>query len=460
MRRMDIYRVKRRDNLGDPDFWNKRFEDIDLRLAKGEDALRTVDEAADRVERLALDRVNNVLSPLAGEAIERLTSVSTLFEATSTTPVTMGEGERRFTIAEGKRLTFAPLLYLVIFPTGDFSRYMAARTVSYSQVSGDLVVDVMRVVGAGDGADWQIAPMAFVSDLEALANTATDAANVTTLDRAAVAADKAIVAADKVTVAADKAIVAADKATTLGHRNVAEDRASAAAASAALAASHASNIAPFGPVGVPIPNGDADTITANGRYYGRSFDGVLNLPTNEEHEWYVIDHMAHLGGVQAGYHTQVAYKVSSNLYYIRHCIGGDWSAWVLVESKRATPAEILSKTGDNFLSTQNAWDAAAWLNVGNISGTHEFDLSLGSCFHATLAGNTIIDFKNAKSGQPFSLVLVQDAVGGRTVSWSSKFLFPDGAAPLFLTGAGAYACIYSGIYDLLGKMHGTGWKVS
>lgn len=459
MRRYDAYKIGRGDNLGDSEFWNKRFEDIDLRIAAAEDTLRNVDAVANRVESLALDRLNNVLTPLTAEAIQRLTSVSTLFEATSATPVTIGSGERVFSVPEGKRLTFVPLVYLVIFPTGDLSRYMAGRTVSYSQLSGELVVDVMRAVGEGESSDWQIAPMAFVSDLEGLANMATDAANITTQDRGVVRADRDIVAADKATVAADKAATMAARNAALDYRDAAGDSAGAAAASALLAADHASNIAPFGPVGVPVPDDDADTIKNNGRYFGHGLT-VANLPSDVDGDWYVVDHMVHLGDRDGGRHTQVAYLASSNLYYIRHCIAEVWSSWLLVESKRATPAEIASKTNDNFISTQNAWDATTFVDVGNISGTYQFDLATGSRFTATLVGNTTIDVKNAKPGQAIMLELVQDGSGGRTVSWSSKFKFPDNAAPLIDTSAGGWACIYSGVYaEKWGAMMGAGWKV-
>lgn len=199
MRRIDFYSIKRGDNLGDPDTWNKRFEDIDLRIAQSEDAMLVVDEAAARAEQAAISRINDVITPLAVEAQQRLTSVATIFEATSTTELTLGVGTRQIEIPEGQRLTFAPLAYLVVFPVGDLSRYMAGRVVSYQQSTGTLVIDVVRYVGSGTASSWQIAPMAFVSDLEDLAAAATNAANATAADRAAVAADKATVANDKAT---------------------------------------------------------------------------------------------------------------------------------------------------------------------------------------------------------------------------------------------------------------------
>ena len=195
MRRIDFYRVKRRDNLGDPEFWNKRFEDLDLRLAEAENSMKVIDETAARAESAALSRINDVLTPLAAEAQQRLVSVSTLFQATSDTEVTFGEGARQFLIPVGQRLTFAPLEYLIAFPTGDLSRYMTGRVQSYSQVTGILQIEVMRAVGEGTESDWQITPMAFASELEALADDVTAKANAVAADKIAVATDRGLAVA-------------------------------------------------------------------------------------------------------------------------------------------------------------------------------------------------------------------------------------------------------------------------
>ena len=186
MRRIDFYRVKRRDNLGDPDFWNKRLEDIDLRLAANEQKLTLIDQVAARSEAAALSRINDVLTPLAAEAQDRLTRVATLFEATSDSEVTLSEGPKQFIIPVGQRLTFAPLAYVIAFPTGDLSRYMTGRVESYNHNSGVLQLDAMRAAGEGTFSDWQITPMAFASELEVLASDVSADAQAVSEDRAAV----------------------------------------------------------------------------------------------------------------------------------------------------------------------------------------------------------------------------------------------------------------------------------
>ena len=88
-RRIDLYEVERGDNLGDPQYWTKRFEDIDLRLASLEDFLQNIDAVADRVEGAALDRINNVITQLVNQARDNLAAIPNLFTATSGSAVTV-----------------------------------------------------------------------------------------------------------------------------------------------------------------------------------------------------------------------------------------------------------------------------------------------------------------------------------------------------------------------------------
>lgn len=505
MRRYDAYKLKRGDNLGDTEFWNKRFEDIDLRIAAAEDTLRNVDAVANRVESLALDRLNNVLTPLTAEAIERLTSVSTLFEATSVTPVTIGEGERRFTVPEGQRLTFAPLAYLVISPTGDLSRYMAGRTVSYSQLSGELVVDVMRAVGEGDSADWQIAPMAFVSELEALSASATAAKMATAADRAAVALDKTAVANDKAATnnARDAAILAKNDAQAalatflrvyrgplssdppdgeIGHfyfdtsQQMAKVYTSAGWSplfSLTLGGIRQGEIAAT--EGQTVFNVGAFTfmnVWLNGVKLAAGVDFTVASPNVTLTEAANSgDQLSYLGYYATGLTDFYSKEAADGLFLSK---GGSLADIEDLEAARdnlelgdmavkdaASAADISAGVSTDGITVDKAWDATEFVEVGNISGAYQFDLATGSRFRAVLTGNATIGVKNAKPGQAIMIELLQDGTGGRTVSWQSgQFLFPDNAAPLINTGAGGYACIYSGVYNPSGFMQGTGWKVN
>jgi len=164
----ELYRVKARDNLGDPEFWNRRFSDIDLRVTQNEQALADLDAVAGRVEGAALDRIDNVITPLAVEATNRLTTVAELLSATSGTEITVGTGTKQFTVPATERNTFAPLPYLFIHATEDFDLNMTARRVSYDRETGVLVVSAVRSSGAGTSDSWSITPIILDEGLETL----------------------------------------------------------------------------------------------------------------------------------------------------------------------------------------------------------------------------------------------------------------------------------------------------
>lgn len=166
----ELYRVRARDDLGDPEFWNRRFGDIDLRIFQSEQALADLDAVADRVEGAALDRIDNVITPLAVEATNRLQTVAELLAATSTTEVTVGTGTKQFTVPATERNTFAPLPYLFIHATEDFDLNMTARRVSYDRETGVLVVSAVRSSGEGTSDSWSITPIILDEDLETLRN--------------------------------------------------------------------------------------------------------------------------------------------------------------------------------------------------------------------------------------------------------------------------------------------------
>jgi hypothetical protein len=168
MRRIEAYRVKNRDNIGDPEFWNRRFEELDNRLHKHDQDLADVNAIGDRVEGAALDRINNVVTPLVEEARERFSSVTAIFYATSLSEIGVSAGEKTFNIEPDFRGAFAPLAFLFIHPIGSRANGLVVSVESFNRTSGNLVVNVEQVIGAGIFSAWAIEPVASTADLEAL----------------------------------------------------------------------------------------------------------------------------------------------------------------------------------------------------------------------------------------------------------------------------------------------------
>jgi hypothetical protein len=66
------------------------------------------------------------------------------------------------------------------------------------------------------------------------------------------------------------------------------------------------------------------------------------------------------------------------------------------------------------------------------------DFSLNNVFTVTLGGNrAMANPTNPISGQSGSIFIVQDATGGRTLTWGSNWEWPSGSAPTLSTGANA-----------------------
>lgn len=151
-----FYRVKRRDNLGEPDYWNSRFSDLDRRLDAAENATAEIDELTARLEGIALDRINVAITPLVQETQTQLRSISNLFRAGSVSQVTVGTGPRTFTILENQRNTFAALDYVSIRATADESISMVGRVNGFDRETGELDVTIDSVAGTGTFVSWDI----------------------------------------------------------------------------------------------------------------------------------------------------------------------------------------------------------------------------------------------------------------------------------------------------------------
>jgi hypothetical protein len=68
--------------------------------------------------------------------------------------------------------------------------------------------------------------------------------------------------------------------------------------------------------------------------------------------------------------------------------------------------------------------------------TVTFDLSVSDWHQLTLGGNRTLALANATTGQQFTLILIQDGTGSRTVTWFSTIKWPGGTAPTLTTTAG------------------------
>jgi hypothetical protein len=158
-RRFDsAYKTKRLDNLGDPDWHDRRWQDIDLRMAAREQDATKIDDAVDRMEAVALTRLNDTFSPLIQQAMNQLADVGISFTGQSLSSHTIGLGEKVFIITEQYRVGFVVVDFVSIRPTGVPDRAMICSVASYDRTSGTLTVEpqVGYITGSGTYDDWQI----------------------------------------------------------------------------------------------------------------------------------------------------------------------------------------------------------------------------------------------------------------------------------------------------------------
>ncbi|GAA0008033.1 hypothetical protein ACVMGC_003524 [Bradyrhizobium barranii subsp. barranii] len=126
----------------------------------------------------------------------------------------------------------------------------------------------------------------------------------------------------------------------------------------------------------------------------------------------------------------------------------------------ATTAELRNNTNAGAVTVDAAWAAADYVDLGNVSGTVTLDGNNGSRFRMVLVGAVTFTQVNFKKGQPLDLLIFQDPTGGRTISWQTYWLWPNGTVPAIATAGNAVALIYSGVFNFAGWFSGGGWKVS
>jgi hypothetical protein len=150
------YKTKRLDNLGDPEWHNRRWQDIDRRMHARELDATKIDDAVDDLEAAALARLNDELTPIIAQAITRLRDFGLLFSAASHTERTIQIGTIQFVIDEAMRESFVATGFLIIRPTADLTKGMSVRTLSYVPSTGVLTVDSYSTLGAGTFSEWSI----------------------------------------------------------------------------------------------------------------------------------------------------------------------------------------------------------------------------------------------------------------------------------------------------------------
>ena len=99
-----------------------------------------------------------------------------------------------------------------------------------------------------------------------------------------------------------------------------------------------------------------------------------------------------------------------------------------------------STVGDASLAAAQEWTAQQNFNNTTLSfdATQDWALAANQVATLTLTGNTTFDAPTQMvDGAFYSLIIIQDATGGRTASWNAVFKWAAGTAPTLTTTASA-----------------------
>jgi cytoskeletal protein CcmA (bactofilin family) len=135
-------------------------------------------------------------------------------------------------------------------------------------------------------------------------------------------------------------------------------------------------------------------------------------------------------------------------------VTGDVSAATVTATGLTTgtaAATSITVTGGQAVAAQHT--------LGNITGSVTVDWNNGNAQRGVLTGNVTISFSNMIAGASYSLMLVQDGTGGRSITLSGV-AWEGGVAPTFVTtaGRGSLVSLYSSGTGLAAVLAGTGFS--
>ncbi|SCB41220.1 hypothetical protein [Rhizobium lusitanum] len=157
MRRLNQYQIRVGDDLGDPDYWNRRFEDVDLRLHGQEEIEKDWRSAVRELQENGLRRIDEAVSPLIAQLQEDL-QLGAVFIAESKSAIEVKTGPLTIGISSANKRRYSPAAYLALVTRDAPYGVMLGRLISYNRDTGSLAVDIERTFGAGDPirANWII----------------------------------------------------------------------------------------------------------------------------------------------------------------------------------------------------------------------------------------------------------------------------------------------------------------
>lgn len=208
----------------DAAFWNTFTRELQARFSGFEVLKANAEDIAARGVQVALQRINEVITPTA-ERLQRLSTVGFLLAPSATSVALELDEVVTFTILPGDaRELFSPSPFLALTHAGSHQDYGVGKKRYYDPETGTLEVEVVAVAGdPGPHDDWLIgavagstvAQVAMLADARAARDAAEAHRAVVEAKAAQVAADADQTAGDRIATAADVIAAAASAATAI-----------------------------------------------------------------------------------------------------------------------------------------------------------------------------------------------------------------------------------------------------
>jgi hypothetical protein len=404
---------------------NSAMQVLDQRLRALEPFTPSWQQAVNDLRDVGLSRLNDAILP-AYNRIQLLSTLGFLFAGSSSEVTLTQDMTATFVIDdETQKSLFTPTPFLALTRSSTVDDWAIAQLISYEAATGTLMVLVKTINGdAGPHTDWQIGACAATTIAAMSYFAQIDSARTT------VNAAKAATAADRVQTGQDRIQTGTDRLA-----------ASQSAAAAAQSALNAQTWNPAGYATITYVNGQIAAVVAAAPSQLDTINELAAALGNDAN--YAATVTASLGNrLRIDVNNQGLTTTQQGYGRINLGLG------TISTKNIATPAEIRNNTNAGAVTVDGAWAAAGWVDVGNSgSGNINIDCSLGSRFKVTLTGNVTVNFINQKDGQTVDIQFVQDATGGRTLSWNANTRFPNNVVPTVFTTANNFALIFTGVYS-------------
>lgn len=347
------------------------------------------------------------------------------YNTTSASSVAIATGSKTFTVPVDGLLQIGH--FVIVASEADPSNYMAGQVTSHNSDTGELIVDVNSVGGAGTFADWIIAPTVAgdISALAAVAFTGSGAdltASSVSLSKIANASGASILIGrgagagggvlQEITLGSNLSMTGStlnvsSGTATLGDGDYGDITASSSGTVLTIDAG-------------TVTYAKIQDVSATDKLLGRSTAGAGD-----------VEEIACTAFARSILDDADAATARATL--------GLGSISILAE---ATTAEYRANTADKALSTDQVWAAAGFVTLTQ-AATIAIDMSLGINFTTTMTGNRQLgNPTNTKEGQSGVIEIIQDATGSRTLTYASNWKFAGGTVPTLTTTAAAKDLLY------------------